>query len=165
MEHPARSIQTGSAAQMDDLRREQREIRFQHRDTESREEEEKKKAGMGDWLGSVRVLWVITGRLDPIPAPSCAFPALRERRTQVQMRRAQVQKSRAQVQMRRTQVQKSRAQVQMRRAQVQKCRAQVRMRRAQVQKCRTKARERRRQARGLPRFGGQHQQSHRSQRD
>jgi chromosome segregation ATPase len=165
---------------------EHEEIRFQHRDTESREEEEKTKQGRGDWLGLVRVLGVITGRLDPNPPRSCAFPALRERRTQVQksraqvqMRRAQVQKCRAQVQMRRAQVQKSRAQVQMRRAQVQKCRTQVRERLTKVQKSRTKARaahrmaqkslrmarERLRMALELRRFGGQHQSSHRSQRD
>jgi hypothetical protein len=49
---------------------EHREIRFQHRDTESREEEERKERGAS--LGLVRVLWVITGRLDPNPARSCA---------------------------------------------------------------------------------------------
>lgn len=101
---------------------------------------------------------LITRRLDPNPPRSCAFPALRERRTQVRERLMQVQKCRTKVRERLTQVRE-------RLTEVQKCRTKARERLTQVQKSRTKARERRRRARRLPRFAGRCQPRDQSLRD
>jgi hypothetical protein len=123
-------------------------------------------------LGHGRVLWVITGRLDPNPAPSCAKwshtpPRTSPReRNRVARERLRVARERLRVAREQLRVARERLSVARERLRVDQKSLRVARERLRVdQKSLRMARERRDMARGLPRFGGRLQPSHQYRSD